>query len=267
MGLGYVGLPLAMAACRGGFNVVGFDIDASKTAALNAGASYIDAVPSSVLQAHVSAKRFVATTDPARIADCGIVIICVPTPLTRQREPDLSFVRISAEIVARHMKPGTLVVLESTTYPGTTTEVMKPVLASNGMEEDQFFVGFSPEREDPGNKDFHTASIPKVVSGEGAEAGELVSDFYKAVVNRVVPVSTPATAEAVKITENVFRAVNIALVNELKVVFDAMGIDVWEVIEAAKTKPFGYQAFYPARTGRALHSHRPVLPHLEGARV
>ena len=252
IGLGYVGLPLAMAACRGGFRVVGFDIDARKTQALNTGASYIDAVPSSVLQSHIEAGRFTATTDATEIAGCGIVIICVPTPLTKQREPDLSYVRISAEITAKHMKPGTLVVLESTTYPGTTTEVMKPVLCSGGFTEEQFFVGFSPEREDPGNKDFHTASIPKVVSGDGLLAGELVADFYKAVVNKVVPVSTPATAEAVKITENVFRAVNIALVNELKVVFDAMGIDVWEVIEAAKTKPFGYQAFYP---GPGLGGH------------
>ena len=252
MGLGYVGLPLAMAVCRAGFSVLGFDIDSRKTDALNAGRSYIDAVPVSKLVEQVNAKRFIASTHAPDIASCQIVIICVPTPLTKQREPDLSFIRVTAEMVAEHMKAGTLVVLESTTYPGTTTEVMKPILASKLLRNDQFFTGFSPEREDPGNKDFHTSSIPKVVSGDGLLAGELVADFYGAVVSQVVPVSTPATAEAVKITENVFRAVNIALVNELKVIFDAMGIDVWEVIAAAKTKPFGYQAFYP---GPGLGGH------------
>jgi UDP-N-acetyl-D-glucosamine dehydrogenase len=252
MGLGYVGLPLAMAACRAGFQVVGFDIDPAKPTALNAGQSYISAVPTEVLQGHLKNKLFSATTDSAALTGCHVIVICVPTPLTKQREPDLSFVRSSAETVAKHMQAGTLVVLESTTYPGTTTEVMKPILASASLGADQFFRGFSPEREDPGNKDFNTASIPKVVSGDGPLAGALVSAFYSAIVDRVVPVSTPATAEAVKITENVFRAVNIALVNELKVVFDAMGIDVWEVIEAAKTKPFGYQAFYP---GPGLGGH------------
>ncbi len=252
IGLGYVGLPLAMAVCNSGFRVTGFDIDSRKADALNGGLSYIDAVPSALLLEQVKAHRFVASTNPAHIATCQIVVICVPTPLTKQREPDLSFIRVTAEMVAQHMKPGALVVLESTTYPGTTTEVMKPILASKGLREDQFFTGFSPEREDPGNKHFQTSSIPKVVSGDGALARELVSDFYGAVVAEVVPVSTPATAEAVKITENVFRAVNIALVNELKVIFDAMGIDVWEVIAAAKTKPFGYQAFYP---GPGLGGH------------
>jgi UDP-N-acetyl-D-glucosamine dehydrogenase len=253
IGMGYVGLPLAMAVAKGGFNVIGFDIDEAKTKALNECKSYIDAVKSEVLAGHVSARRFMATTDQKRFGDCQVIIICVPTPLTKHREPDLSYIRITSEDIAKHLKPGTVVVLESTTYPGTTTEVMKPLLEKSGLKAGtDFFVGFSPEREDPGNRDFHTTSIPKVVSGDGPVAGKLVADFYQAVVERVVPVSTPATAEAVKITENVFRAVNIALVNELKLIYDAMGVDVWEVIDAAKTKPFGYQAFYP---GPGLGGH------------
>jgi UDP-N-acetyl-D-glucosamine dehydrogenase len=253
IGLGYVGLPLAMAVCRAGFEVRGVDIDAAKSEALNHGRSYIDAVSSVELTKYVGAKKFRATIRKEELADCQVVIVCVPTPLTRQREPDLSFVRTTSEDIARHMQVGTLVVLESTTYPGTTTDVMKPILASSGLEAGvEFFVGFSPEREDPGNVNFHTTSIPKVVAGDGPAASELVQIFYGAVVKQVVPVSNPATAEAVKITENVFRAVNIALVNELKIIYDAMGIDVWEVIEAAKTKPFGYQAFYP---GPGLGGH------------
>jgi UDP-N-acetyl-D-glucosamine dehydrogenase len=188
-----------------------------------------------------------------KLASCRVIIICVPTPLTKHREPDLSYIRVTSEDIAKHLVAGTLVVLESTTYPGTTTEVMLPLLKRSGLTPgEDFFVGFSPEREDPGNLEFHTATIPKVVAGDGAMAGTLVTAFYAAVVKQVVPVSSPATAEAVKITENVFRAVNIALVNELKVIYDAMGIDVWEVIDAAKTKPFGYQAFYP---GPGLGGH------------
>ncbi len=252
IGLGYVGLPLSMAVCGGGHAVIGFDVDVAKSEALNKGQSYIAGVASATLLNHVETGRFVATTDMSRISECQIIIICVPTPLTKQREPDLKYIRQTAAVIASHMQAGTLVVLESTTYPGTTTEVMKPILASGGLSEDQFFVGFSPEREDPGNKDFNTRSIPKVVAGDGPLASDLVKSFYASVVEHVVVVSDPATAEAVKITENVFRAVNIALVNELKVIFDAMGIDVWEVIDAAKTKPFGFQAFYP---GPGLGGH------------
>lgn len=252
IGLGYVGLPLAMAVCAGGFAVVGFDVDVAKPEALNKGQSYIPAVPSPALARHVEAGRFVATTEMDRMAECHVIIICVPTPLTKQREPDLRYISQTAASIAKHMQAGTLVVLESTTYPGTTTEVMKPILASGALSGEQFFVGFSPEREDPGNTDFSTRSIPKVVAGDGPLASDLVRSFYASVVEQVVVVSDPATAEAVKITENVFRAVNIALVNELKVIFDAMGIDVWEVIDAAKTKPFGFQAFYP---GPGLGGH------------
>jgi UDP-N-acetyl-D-glucosamine dehydrogenase len=252
IGLGYVGLPLAMAACAGGFPVVGFDVDPSKPIKLNAGQSYIDAVTSEDLAKHVGAKKFNATTEMSLLRQCSVIIICVPTPLSKNREPDLSFVEKTAETISEFMAPGTMVVLESTTYPGTTSEIVKPILLKSGIAAEDIFVAYSPEREDPGNRQFHTRAIPKVVAGDGREASALVAAFYGGVVRHVVPVSTPATAEAVKITENVFRAVNIALVNELKIIFDAMGIDVWEVIEAAKTKPFGFQAFYP---GPGLGGH------------
>jgi UDP-N-acetyl-D-glucosamine dehydrogenase len=253
IGLGYVGLPLAAAAARAGFGVIGFDIDPQKPERLNRGDSYIDAVPSVELAKLVADRRFKATDDFALLAECDVVAICVPTPLTRQREPDLSYVEATVRTVALTLRPGQLVVLESTTYPGTTREVVKPLLEAGGLKSGHdFFLAFSPEREDPGNADFATRSIPKVVAGEGPAAARAVEAFYAAVVERVVPVSTLDTAEAVKITENVFRAVNIALVNELKMVFDAMGIDVWEVIDAAKTKPFGFMPFYP---GPGLGGH------------
>ena len=253
IGLGYVGLPLAAACARAGFRVTGFDIDAAKTSSLNAGISYIDAVTSEELAGHVGDQRFAATTDLAQLRHCDGVVICVPTPLSKHREPDLSYVVQTAQHIATHLVPGQLIVLESTTYPGTTLEVLKPVLEAGGLKSGQdFWLGFSPEREDPGNENFHTGSIPKVVAGDGEQASVLVQAFYGAVVDKVVPVSSPSVAEAVKITENVFRAVNIALVNELKVIYAAMGIDVWEVIDAASTKPFGYMPFYP---GPGLGGH------------
>ncbi len=253
IGLGYVGLPLASACARAGFPVVGFDIDPDKVDQLNDGRSYIDAVASGELAGHVAARRFRATADFSGLGACDVVVICVPTPLSRHREPDLKYVRATAETIARHLRPGQLVVLESTTWPGTTEELVRPILETGGLKSgEDFFLGFSPEREDPGNPRFSTATIAKVVAGDGAEASALVEAFYAAVVEKVVAVSTPATAEAVKITENVFRAVNIALVNELKVIYDAMGIDVWEVIDAAATKPFGYMPFYP---GPGLGGH------------
>lgn len=253
IGLGYVGLPLAMSMARAGFTVTGFDIDPAKIAAIEAGESYIAAVPSAVLQVETAAKRFVATCDFAQLAACDVIAICVPTPLTRHRDPDLSYVEKTCRQIAATLRPGQLIVLESTTWPGTTEEVMKPILEETGLKAGtDFFLGFSPEREDPGNLDFETSTIPKVVAGDGEDARELMMAFYGAVVKTVVPVSTTATAEAVKLTENIFRAVNIALVNELKLVYDAMGIDVWEVIDAAKTKPFGYMPFYP---GPGLGGH------------
>jgi UDP-N-acetyl-D-glucosamine dehydrogenase len=253
VGLGYVGLPLAAAVGRAGFSIVGFDTDPEKPQHLNSGRSYIPAVPNEALQALIAQKRFVATNDFARQADCDVIVICVPTPLTRHREPDLSYVRSTGEEIARHLRPGQLIVLESTTYPGTTREVLIPILEAGGLTSGrEVFVGFSPEREDPGNETFATVTIPKVVAGDGEQALTLMQALYGAVVDTIVPVASLEVAEAVKITENVFRAVNIALVNELKVIYTAMGIDVWDVIEAAKTKPFGYMPFYP---GPGLGGH------------
>ncbi len=253
IGLGYVGLPLAVTAAGRGFPVTGFDVDTSKMQRLDAGESYIGAVTDDALGNVIKAKRFDWTTDFARLADCDVIVICVPTPLSAQREPDLSFVEDTARKIAAHITPQTLVVLESTTFPGTTDDVLAPLLAKSGLELGKdIFVGFSPEREDPGNTSFNTATIPKIVAGSGALAGDLIAAFYEQVVDQIVRVSTTATAEAVKITENVFRAVNIALVNELKLVFDKMDIDVWEVIDGAATKPFGFMPFYP---GPGLGGH------------
>ena len=253
IGLGYVGLPLAVTTADRGFTVTGFDIDPSKMVLLDRGESYIGAVSAENLHRVTQAGKFAWTTDFTGLARCDVIVICVPTPLTRHREPDLSFIENTAEVIARNLKPGTLVVLESTTFPGTTAEVLTPILCKSGLAAGvDFFVGFSPEREDPGNAHFRTATIPKVVAGDGAASGQLVAAFYAAVVDRIVPVSSARTAEAVKITENIFRAVNIALVNELKVIYDAMGIDIWEVIDAAATKPFGFMPFYP---GPGLGGH------------
>ena len=253
IGLGYVGLPLAVTAATRGFAVTGFDVDPRKMEQLSAGASYIGAVSDEALGAVVSAARFDWTTDFARLAECDVIIICVPTPLTAQKEPDLSYVETTTRAIAAHMTPQTLVVLESTTFPGTTDDVLTPLLAASGLKMgEEVFVGFSPEREDPGNTSFNTATIPKIVAGDGDLAGDLVAAFYERVVDKVVRVSSTRTAEAVKITENVFRAVNIAMVNELKLVFDEMDIDVWEVIDGAATKPFGFMPFYP---GPGLGGH------------
>lgn len=252
-GVGYVGLPLAAATGRAGFKVIGFDINEDYVAELNSGHSMIGAVSSEELAGLIGDGTLRVTTDFALQATCDVIIICVPTPLDHDREPDLQYVEVTAETIAKSLRPGQLVVLESTTYPGTTSDVLQVILERTGLKSgEDFFVGFSPEREDPGNASFDTVTIPKVVSGEGAKALELAAAFYSLVVSEVVPVSNTSTAEAVKLTENIFRAVNIALVNELKVIYDAMGVDVWEVVNAAKTKPFGYMPFYP---GPGLGGH------------
>ena len=251
IGLGYVGLPLAVTVAKAGFPVTGFDVDASKAARLGAGESYIEAVTADDLVE--VAAHLKASTNFARLSEVDIVVICVPTPLTRQREPDLSFVENTARTIAKHMTPGTLVALESTTWPGTTGEVLIPILETSGLTHGvDFFAGFSPEREDPGNATYRTQTIPKIVAGDGQAAGDLMEAFYAAVIETVVRVPDTATAEAVKITENIFRAVNIALVNELKLIYEPMGIDVWDVIKGAATKPFGYMPFYP---GPGLGGH------------
>ncbi len=253
VGLGYVGIPLALAAVKAGFTVIGFDIDAERVGKLNAGKSQIKHISDASIQAAVGARKFSATADFDRLGEPDAILIAVPTPLTKHREPDLSYVEKTAEAIAPRLRTGQLIVLESTTWPGTTREVIKPILERGGLVSGRdFYLAFSPEREDPGNETYGTATIPKVVGGEGAAALELANALYGALVVRTVPVSSTATAEAVKLTENIFRSVNIALVNELKVIYDAMGIDVWEVIDAAKTKPFGFMPFYP---GPGLGGH------------
>jgi UDP-N-acetyl-D-glucosamine dehydrogenase len=253
IGLGYVGLPLACAVAKKGFPVLGFDIDPTKVDRINEGKSYISYIKADEIAGLRQSGRLAATADYWRLLEVDAIILCVPTPLTRQREPDLTFVIRTTESIAPHLKRGQLVVLESTTYPGTTSEILRPILERGGLRSGlDFFLAYSPEREDPGNAEFSTAVIPKVVGGDGPEALRLARAFYDEVVMRTVPVSSLQVAEAVKLTENIFRSVNIALVNELKTVFEAMGIDVWEVIEAAKTKPFGFMPFYP---GPGLGGH------------
>ena len=253
IGLGYVGLPLARAFVDRGIAVLGFDTDAAKVARLARGESYIGHIGDDAIRAMREGGRFDATDDFARLGEPDAVIICVPTPLTDSREPDLSYVIASARAVAARLRPGQLVILESTTYPGTTRGVVLPILEESGLVAGRdFFLAFSPEREDPGNPVFSAPTIPKVVGGLDPASLELASLLYARVVVRVEPVSSPEVAEACKILENTYRAVNIALVNELKILYDRMGIDVWEVIEAAKTKPFGFQAFYP---GPGLGGH------------
>ena len=253
IGLGYVGLPLVAAIAERGFKAIGFDVDPKKIAKLNAGQTYIRHIKSERIRRLRDCGRFHPTADFAEVAGCDAVLICVPTPLTRNREPDLSYIVRTAEAIAPHIRTGQLIVLESTTYPGTTREVLKPILETGGLKAGKHFhLAFSPEREDPGNPHFETRSIPKIVGGDDERARELACALYGQVASSVVPVSSAATAEAVKLTENIFRSVNIALVNELKVVFDKMGIDIWEVIDAAKTKPFGFMPFYP---GPGLGGH------------
>jgi UDP-N-acetyl-D-glucosamine dehydrogenase len=253
VGLGYVGLPLAETFAWGGFRVVGFDVDEAKIARLKAGESYIKHISSRRVEELRDGGHFEPTCDPTTFHDADAIVICVPTPLTETREPDLSYIEGTGRMLKDQIKPGQLVVLESTTYPGTTEDLLRPILEESGLKAGQdFFLAFSPEREDPGNPVFSTRNIPKVVGGMNAISRELAVALYEPVVEGVIPVTSTKVAEACKILENTYRAVNIALVNELKVIFDAMGIDVWEVIEAAKSKPFGFQAFYP---GPGLGGH------------
>jgi UDP-N-acetyl-D-glucosamine dehydrogenase len=253
IGLGYVGLPLIKTLNRRGFRTIGFDVDVEKVSMLEAGESYIHHIPAEEIQTINASGLFRATTEFSAASEADAILICVPTPLNRYREPDMSYVVSTTESIAPFCRVGQLVVLESTTYPGTTTEVMRPILERPDLTSGvNFFMGYSPEREDPGNANFDTATIPKVVGGDGPAALDLITVLYEEIVSSVVPVSTTATAEAVKLTENIFRSVNIALVNELKIVYEKMGIDIWEVIDAAKTKPFGFMPFYP---GPGLGGH------------
>ncbi len=253
MGLGYVGLPLIREFARGGLKTIGFDVDPGKIKKLNAGKSYIEHIPSKLIKELVGKKLFRATDNMKELKKVDAIIICVPTPLTKTRDPDMRFVVSTAETISKNIKRGQLVVLESTTYPGTTTELIKPILEKSGLKAGRdFFLAFSPEREDPGRKDYTTATIPKIVGADDSASRELTVKLYSCAIKTVVPVSTSAIAESAKLLENIYRSVNIAMVNELKMLFDGMGIDIWEVINAAKTKPFGFQAFYP---GPGLGGH------------
>ncbi len=254
VGLGYVGLPVALLFARSGLRVIGFDVDATKVERLNRGESYIRHLPAAEVSEGRRSGRLEATTDFARVTECGSVILCVPTPLKGDREPDLGFVLGTGRAIAPHLRPGTLVVLESTTYPGTTDGELRAVLeAGSGLKAGvDFHLAYSPEREDPGNPASRVADIPKVVGGLTPACRDRALALYGRAVKRLVPVADCRVAEAVKLTENIFRAVNIAMVNELKVVYGAMGIDIWDVIEAARTKPFGFMPFYP---GPGLGGH------------
>ncbi len=253
IGQGYVGLPLALVFREAGLAVIGFDIDARKVDALRRGDSYIKHIGPERVAAAVASGKFEATTDFDRLGECDAIFICVPTPLGSHREPDNSYIHRTAEQIAKRLRRGQLVVLESTTYPGTTDGEVQEILASSGLSTPtDYFLAFSPEREDPGRKDFTTKSTPKIVGGVNAASTEVAAALYAVALDRVVPVSSSRVAESAKLLENVFRSVNIALVNELKMILDRMGIDVWEVIEAAKTKPFGFMPFYP---GPGLGGH------------
>jgi len=253
IGQGYVGLPLGLVFCEAGLHVVGFDLDTEKVQAIRRGESYIQHIGPDRVAAAVASGRYQATTDFDRLRECDAIMICVPTPLGAHREPDNSYIHSTGREIAKRLRRGQIVVLESTTYPGTTDEELKPILESSGLRcGEDFLLAFSPEREDPGRKDFTTKMIPKVVGGVDEASTRVAAALYGLALSKVVVVSSARVAESTKLLENVFRSVNIALVNELKVLFDRMGIDVWEVIRAAETKPFGFMAFYP---GPGLGGH------------
>jgi UDP-N-acetyl-D-glucosamine dehydrogenase len=253
IGLGYVGLPLINAFTSSGFSCMGFDVDRNKVDMLLAGKSYIKHIDSQTVTAWIEQKQLEPTSDMSRLSEPDVLLICVPTPLTDSRDPDLKYVESTAVAIAGVLRPGQLVVLESTTYPTTTRDVLLPILNKSGLQVgSDFFLAYSPEREDPGNPDYSAAGIPKVVGGIDEVSGRLAEQLYSHSIVKVILVSSPEVAEACKILENTYRAVNIALVNELKILFDRMNIDIWEVVDAAKTKPFGFQAFYP---GPGLGGH------------
>ncbi len=260
VGLGYVGLPLARLFTSQGFKVLGLDIDRTKTEKLMRGESYIGHIPASMIAEMRQDDRLRATPDFSRVGEADTLSICVPTPLDRAKQPDLTAVRRTAEALTPHLRPGQLVILESTTYPGTTTEVVLPILERSGLKiGEEIFLGYSPEREDPANPQFTARTIPKVVGANDPQSRRALEAFYGAVFERIVPVSSCEAAEMVKILENIYRSVNIALINELKLLSQRMGLNIWEIVEAAKTKPFGFQAFYP---GPGLGGHCiPIDPY------
>ncbi len=253
LGLGYVGLPLAREFVSAGIKVIGFDVDEPKIKKLNSGKSILKTLPNKTVKKMVDSGKFKATADMSKIKNADAVLICVPTPLTENREPDMQYVEGSCRTIAKYLRKGHLISLESTTYPGTTRELMMPILEAGGLKAGKdFYLAYSPEREDPGNKNFSTKTIPKVVGGLTPNCKKLAKKLYELAIDTLVGVSSLEAAESAKILENVYRCINIAMVNELKMVFDRMGIDVWEVIRAASTKPFGYHPFYP---GPGLGGH------------
>jgi UDP-N-acetyl-D-glucosamine dehydrogenase len=253
IGLGYVGLPLNLCFIEKGFRSIGFDIDKTKADSLKSGKSYIKHIPHERIQKALQTKLFEPTTDFSKLKECDVILIAVPTPLNKNREPEMEYIVSTCEAIYPHLRKGQLVVLESTTYPGTTVEVVIPILEKSGLKVDEdFYAAFSPEREDPNNPQYTTETIPKVVGATSKDGLEIANAVYSQIVVRTVPVSSTQVAEATKLMENIFRSVNIALVNELKITFMKMGIDIWEVIEAAKTKPFGFMPFYP---GPGLGGH------------
>jgi UDP-N-acetyl-D-glucosamine dehydrogenase len=253
IGLGYVGLPLARAFCLAGFPVTGFDIDPRKIESLRRGESYIRQIDSEWIQQKSKEGKFLATSEFKALRQMNAIVVCVPTPLTKTFDPDMSYIETTTAQIRKYLDRGQLIILESTTYPGTTEEIMKPSLEESGLVCGRdFFMAFSPEREDPGNKKFNTVTIPKLVGGLDDASGRLAHQLYASAIQRVILLSHAKVAEAAKILENIYRAVNIALVNELKMCFDRMGIDIWEVILAASTKPFGFQPFFP---GPGLGGH------------
>ncbi len=253
IGLGYVGLPLILRFGEVGFRVLGYDVDPEKVAANNRGESYIKHIPSEGIRKLLDKNLYEATTEAERLREPDAILICVPTPLNKNKAPNLEYVVKTTEVISEHLRPGQIVILESTTYPGTTDEIMLPILSGSGLEAGKdFFLAYSPEREDPGNPKFNTRTIPKVVGGLTPACKEIATTIYEKIIDKVVPVSTTRAAEMTKLLENIYRSVNIAMVNELKILADKMGIDLWEVIDAAATKPFGFQAFYP---GPGLGGH------------
>ncbi len=260
IGLGYVGLPLMRAFFKAGYPVIGYDVDPAKIEKIHKGENYLKHLGEDFIAEMSQSDSFDATADFGRLGEADALLLCVPTPLGKHLEPDLSYVEVTTEAIAKTLRPGQLVVLESTTFPGTTRQIMQPVLEKTGLKcGEDFYLAYSPEREDPGRKNFNTQTIPKLVGGIGQEAGKLALELYSAAVSKAIPVSSAEVAESAKLLENIYRSVNIALVNEMKVVLDAMDIDIWEVVDAAATKPFGFQAFYP---GPGLGGHCiPIDPY------
>ena len=269
VGLGYVGLPLAVEFAKAGFSVTGIDVQESKVGSLNRGESHVQDVPSSEIVRLIGDKRFSATTDFSVVRELDTINICVPTPLRKTKDPDMSYIVSAVEEIAKYFHPGLLIILESTTYPGTTNELLLPTFEKSGLKAgEDFFLCFSPERVDPGNPFYQTSNTPKVVGGITPACTEMGRLFFAQALDTVVPVSNTSVAEMVKLLENTFRMINIGLVNEMAIMCDGMGINVWEVIDAAATKPFGFMPFYPGTgAGRALHSDRSILPVVEDQAV